>query len=79
MSKNVWLKRRRKKEIKKIVQDAIDKHKAKGENNLSATFIDEVGDLEYLKMKHQGNWSHRLKLMEDAIAIYHLERNKNGH
>ena len=27
MSKNVWLKKERKKEIKKIVRDAIDRHK----------------------------------------------------
>jgi hypothetical protein len=29
MSRNIWLKRKRKGEIKKIVKDAIDKHKTK--------------------------------------------------
>jgi hypothetical protein len=29
MSRNVWLKRKRKKEIQKIVKEAIDKHKTK--------------------------------------------------
>ena len=29
MSRNVWLKRRRKKEIKKVVQEAIAKHLGK--------------------------------------------------
>ena len=33
MSKNIWLKRKRKKEIKKIVEEAIDKHKIKDKKN----------------------------------------------
>jgi len=34
MSRNVWLKRKRKNEVKKIVKEAIEKHKkAKPERN----------------------------------------------
>lgn len=32
MSRNVWLKRKRKREIKKIVQETISKHKEKPKN-----------------------------------------------
>tara|TARA_Y100000034_G_scaffold104648_1_gene131356 strand:+ start:14450 stop:14662 length:213 start_codon:yes stop_codon:yes gene_type:complete len=70
MGKNVWLKRRRKREIKKIVQAAIEKHKKFKGDHLK--MVKKIA-AEYIKLTRSADG-----ITEVASEYMLSEREQNG-